>query len=38
MISTGIDVGARNVKVVIVNDGKIVAKSIVPGLRQRCIT
>jgi benzoyl-CoA reductase subunit A len=30
MISTGIDVGARNVKVVIVNDGKIIAKSIVP--------
>jgi benzoyl-CoA reductase subunit D len=30
MISTGIDVGARNVKVVIVNDGKVIAKSIVP--------
>jgi bzd-type benzoyl-CoA reductase Q subunit len=30
MISTGIDVGARNVKVVIVNDGTIVAKSMVP--------
>jgi bzd-type benzoyl-CoA reductase Q subunit len=30
MISTGIDVGARNVKVVIVNDGTIVARSMVP--------
>ena len=30
MISAGIDVGARNVKVVIVNDGNIVAKSLVP--------
>jgi activator of 2-hydroxyglutaryl-CoA dehydratase len=28
MIGTGIDIGARNVKVVIVNDRKIVAKSI----------
>jgi len=29
MISTGIDVGARNVKAVIVDDGKILAKSMV---------
>jgi bzd-type benzoyl-CoA reductase Q subunit len=30
MISTGIDVGSRNVKVVMVDDGKIIAKSLVP--------
>jgi bzd-type benzoyl-CoA reductase Q subunit len=30
MISTGIDVGARNVKVVMVDEGKVIAKSIVP--------
>jgi benzoyl-CoA reductase subunit A len=30
MISTGIDVGARNVKVVIINDGKIINKTMVP--------
>ncbi|HUI92707.1 MAG TPA: acyl-CoA dehydratase activase [Chitinivibrionales bacterium] len=30
MISTGIDVGARNVKVVILNDEKVVAKTMVP--------
>jgi bzd-type benzoyl-CoA reductase Q subunit len=30
MISTGIDVGARNVKVVIVDDGKVLAKCMVP--------
>ena len=30
MISTGMDLGAGNVKVVIVDDGKIIAKSMVP--------
>jgi bzd-type benzoyl-CoA reductase Q subunit len=30
MISTGIDVGARNVKVVMIDEGKVIAKSIVP--------
>jgi bzd-type benzoyl-CoA reductase Q subunit len=30
MISTGIDVGARNVKVVIIKDGKIINKTIFP--------
>ncbi len=30
MISTGIDVGARNVKVVIIKDGKIINKTILP--------
>jgi bzd-type benzoyl-CoA reductase Q subunit len=30
MISIGIDVGARNVKTVVINDGKIVVRSMVP--------